>query len=89
MSDARESIEVRGTSVSPLRTSTNSVVEHVSCTKNYYSFVIEIFERSAFFSLSLPCTLCVLISLFDASAHNLSHGIKARGLRTSAANISI
>ena len=42
MSDARVSIEVRGTSVSPLRTCINSVVEHVLCTENYYCFVIDL-----------------------------------------------
>ena len=70
------SIEVRGTSVSPLRTCINSVVEHVSCIENYYCFVIELSCSALSLSLSRTGKLsikpaCFLCSFSIASARYL------------------
>ena len=64
MLDARVSIEVHYTSVSPLRTCINSVVEHIVCIENFTKlFIIDL----SCFALSLPLSLLrtfyVLISL--------------------------
>ena len=63
MSDARVSIEVHHTSVSPSRTCINSVVEHIVCTENIQSVDIFIIEFScSALSVSL---VYLLFSVFN------------------------